>query len=527
MILQQEAALETLGSTRYGARSAVPDTCFWRAFREVADAHPDRTAIVASGRRITYGQLSDMSISAITHFRRKGLLPGDLVGFQLSLDEQYIAALLAVFAMGCIYMPLHQKDSSERTEYILKTARPKLWLGKAETGKAALPECTTVTDLAELFEPVSSGSDVPLGHAGNGLAYIIFTSGTTGRPKGVRISHRSYLHFLYALKGYFRLTPEDRILGYASPSFDVSVMEIGIALLSGSALVIPRARERLDPGALHTLMRNEGVSVAELPQQVALGLPDKRLQDLRIISLGGETISKETVNHCLSIARTVVNGYGPTEATVAVTQQEFDTKIENEPTIGTPMDNVCITLLDDETLQPVPPGQIGEIAIGGPCLMQGYLAETEINSPFLSAGYLKKGYGNHLYRTGDYGRWNAHGELEYLGRVDNQVKVNGHRIELNEIERVVRSCPTVSFAAVTAEKSLHSKVLIAHIAWKVEGQRADYNRHMERNLPRHMIPKTIISYETLPITTTGKVDRSQLSRNFVLSNRQQKEDQVL
>jgi len=339
---------------------------------------------------------------------------------------------------------------------------------------------------------------------------VIYTSGSTGRPKGVALTHRNLNHLTTVQHDVFQLLPTERILQFASPSFDASVWEIFMALTCGGVLVIAR-REALLPGpGLIELLRRQEITFVTLPPSALATLPPADLPALRTIVSAGEACRGDLVRRW-GPGRQFFNGYGPTENTVAATMG-LCRPGEANPPIGRPIPNVEVYLLDVYR-QPVPVGVPGELYLGGPGLARGYLHRPELTAERFVPHPFSSQPGQRLYRTGDRCRWRPDGQLEFLDRIDFQVKVSGFRIEPGEIEAVLQEQPDVSQCVVVAQKdAAGDSRLAAYLVPRGEHRptATQLREFLRARLPDHMVPSAFQVLDALPLNSSGKVDRAAL-----------------
>ncbi len=330
------------------------------------------------------------------------------------------------------------------------------------------------------------------------------------------VQHRAAHHFVTAIAADYEITQADRLLQFASYGFDVSVFELFTALLTGACLVIVRDRAKHTPEQLTTLMREQRVTVAELPPALMPLLDPEPLTDLRLVSVGGEAFPGHLIGGWATPTRRFVNGYGPTECTVAVTLFDCVEALPGNPPIGRPMANHRAFVLDS-ALRPVPEGTPGELCIAGPQLAQGYLGQPELTAERFPANpYTIGREDERLYRTGDQVRWLPDGNLEFLGRTDRQIQVRGFRVEPGEIEACLAQEPTIGLAAVKpVAVQGRPPLLVAYVtpsAGAAVGT-ADPERlklHVSKQLPSYMVPHAVICLPELPLTVNGKVDLGAL-----------------
>jgi acyl-CoA synthetase (AMP-forming)/AMP-acid ligase II/acyl carrier protein len=344
------------------------------------------------------------------------------------------------------------------------------------------------------------------------LAYVIYTSGSTGRPKGTMLRHRGLSNMSEAQVAAYGVEPHDRVSQFSSLSFDASIFDIAMALRSGAALhLIPRDATLSAP-TLASLLREQAVTNVALPPSVLSLLPEEALPALRTIIVAGEACPADLA-HRWAPGRRFFNSYGPTETTVCASGAECVADGRN-PTIGKPIINVKIHLLD-AGLQPAPMGVPGELSIGGEGITRGYLGRPDLTAEKLTPDPFGAEPGGRLYRTGDLARYLPGGDIDFLGRIDHQVKLRGFRIELGEIEAELKQVVGVRDAVVLAQgKSQADSRLIAFVISRGgEAPKANELRdHLRGQLPDYMVPAAFHSLEEIPLTANGKIDRQALFR---------------
>ncbi|MFH8749634.1 non-ribosomal peptide synthetase [Streptomyces rimosus] len=427
---------ETLLTGWSGTAAEVPAVTLAEEFTAHARRTPDAPALAAGDRTVTYAEL-DARANRLAHWlRAQGVGPEKLVGVLLPRSAEMVVAVLAVHKAGGAYIPVDPEYPQERRDYMLADAAPVLTLdeGALRQDLSGFPD----TDPGVPVEP-----DHP--------AYVIYTSGSTGLPKGVVVPHRGAASLAHAQIERFEVTADSRILQFASPSFDAAWWELVMAFSSGATLVVPE-EDRLVGKALQTVLADQRVTHVTLPPSVLGALPagaESALPELRAVALAGEAVPPELVARWAVDGRVVVNAYGPTESTVCVSMS--GTTDGTVAPIGRPVTNTRVYVLD-AALRPVPVGVAGELYAAGAGLARGYAnrpgltAERFVASPFEP--------GVRMYRTGDLARWRADGQLEYLGRADEQVKVRGFRIEPGEIESLLTASDGVRQAVVVAREDV-------------------------------------------------------------------------
>ncbi|MER5638838.1 amino acid adenylation domain-containing protein [Kitasatospora sp. NPDC002227] len=491
----------------------VPDTLTELIRRQVA-ATPEATALVQGEVRFSYRELDTRARALASRLRALGAGPDTVVGVCLERSPELPVALLGVVYAGAAYLPLDPDYPIERLRYMLTdSGAPLLLTGQGTADLGELPGVQRLpVELAEL-----TGESEPLTPPhGENTAYVIYTSGSTGRPKGVAMSHRALVNRLAWAQHRDPLGPDDRVLQKTPASFDPSVWETFWPLTAGAVLVLAEPGVHKDAFRLADLIEREGVTTAHfVPSLLRVFLPavdGSQLRSLRRVVCSGETLPPETRQALLAACPAdLVNLYGPTE--VAVETTVWDCRQEHEgPSVpvGRPMSNLTLHVLD-ELLRPCPVGVPGEIHIGGVGLARGYhdrpglTASRFLASPFGPAG-------SRLYRTGDRGRITEGGVLEYLGRLDDQIKFRGHRVELGEIEAVLAEHPAVSAVAVALEEArAGDQRLVAHLVGeRAEGTEAALRELLASRLPAHMVPAAFVWRQSLPLGTSGKLDRRAL-----------------
>ncbi|MFH9347863.1 non-ribosomal peptide synthase/polyketide synthase [Kitasatospora sp. NPDC017646] len=486
-------------------------------FRARAQQQPEAVAVVSGDVTLTYGEL-DARASRLAHaLIARGAGPERLVALALPRSPELVVAILAVHKAGAAYLPIDPGYPAARIAYLLDDARPTLLVTTAAL-EAALPDADgldrllldTGAEAAGLPDGDDPGVQVVPGNA----AYVIYTSGSTGRPKGVVVSHEGLPAMVAEQVERLGIGVGSRVLQFASPSFDASVWDLFGALLTGAALVLAPVTEPVaaltDPSlALTHALVPPSVPAVLSPDDVAVPT----------LLVGGEACGPELVARWAP-GRRLINSYGPTETTVTATMSEPLSRGPGVPPIGRPIGGFRTYVLD-QRLCLVPPGVTGELYIAGPGLARGYL-----NRPGLTAGRFVPcpfgPAGARMYRTGDLVHRRADGQLEYVGRADDQVKVRGFRIELGEIETALAEHPFVGQVAVTARKDRAEDTrLIAYVvpAPGADVQPDELRAHLRERLPEYMMPAAFVSLDALPLNANGKLDRRALPEPGVTATR--------
>jgi amino acid adenylation domain-containing protein len=483
------------------------DRCIHELFEAQAARAPDAAAIRFAGAALTYAELDERANRLANHLRRRGVGPETRVGICLERGTELVVAILGVLKAGGAWVPLDPAYPAERLAFMLADSGAPLLLTRGPLAEGLPPHAAEVVRLdAERERIEAESARAPAaGVLPDNLAYVIYTSGSTGRPKGVLVPHRGLANVARGHAHDLGVEAGDRVLQFASPSFDASVFELVMALAAGATLVLG-TRETLAPGPdLLRLLHDEAVTVATLPPSALAVLPPGELPALRTLMTAGEACPAELVDRWAP-ERRFFNLYGPTEATIWSATAACAPG-GGRPPIGRPVANTRAYVLDTRGA-PVPVGIPGELYVGGAGVTRGYAgrpgltAERFVPDPFGVPG-------SRLYRTGDRVRWLARGELEFLGRVDAQVKVRGFRIEPGEIEGALRRMEGVADCVVVAREDVPGETrLVAYVVGEVEA--GVLREHLRRELPEYMVPAAFVPLDALPVTPNGKLDRKAL-----------------
>ncbi|HET9254780.1 MAG TPA: amino acid adenylation domain-containing protein, partial [Pseudonocardiaceae bacterium] len=485
---------------------------------------PDAAAVRFDGGSVSFAELDARANQLARMLIACGVGPERIVALMLPRSVEIVVAQLAVAKAGGAFLPVDPAYPSERIAFMLTDSAPALVLTLAAisgsvpegTGTLILDDPAVLADAAR--QPDRAVTDAArlapllLAHP----AYVIYTSGSTGRPKGVVVSHAGLASFAAAERDRYGVCPGDRVLQFSSPSFDASVLELCMSLLSGAALVVPPAGPLLGEQLAGVLARGR-VTHALIPPAALATVPERvvaGLAEFRTVIVGGDACPPELVARWAP-GRRMINSYGPTESTVVTSWSDPLRPGVSAPPIGRPIWNTQVYVLDT-WLRPVPVGVAGELYVAGAGLARGYLrrpgltAERFVAHPFAA---VSGGPGARMYRTGDVVRWNARGELEFLGRADDQVKIRGFRIEPGEIETVLRRHPRVAAAVVVAwGEPAGTKRLVGYLV-AANGQvpeTGELRAHLAATLPDYMVPAAFVTLDQLPLNRSGKLDRRAL-----------------
>jgi amino acid adenylation domain-containing protein len=494
-----------------------------------AAAAPAAVAVVDRGLTLTYGELNARANRLARHLRRLGVGPERVVPLLLGRSAETVVGALAVLKAGGAYLPIDPQYPADRIAFMIEDAGASLVL--------------TRSDLADLLPDSASGSvgrllldlrggtgtvwerlgavriadldDLPAPDVDPaGLAYVIYTSGSTGRPKGVAVRHGGLSNLVHWHLQTYEMTSADRGALIAGPSFDASAWELWSCLAAGARLLVPDEADRLLPERLAGWLRQSRVSVCFLPTPLAealLTLDGMDLPDLRAVLTGGDRLHRPARP---TLPFPLINHYGPTENTVVATCAPVTAGGDHDPTLGRPIANACVYLLDAAG-RPVPIGVPGELCIGGEGLARGYLGQPALTAAKFVPDPLSGEAGARLYRTGDLARLLPSGELVFLGRLDHQVKVRGLRIELGEIESALTRDPRVRQAVVLVQTDRKGRNgdqrLVAYVqVGEEEPAAAELRERLRESLPDFMVPAAFVPLPAFPLTANGKVDRRAL-----------------
>ncbi|WP_428847639.1 amino acid adenylation domain-containing protein [Nocardia tengchongensis] len=524
---ERQRVLNDWNATAFDVAATLPEgaaaTLVSRFAAQVA-ATPDAVALVFADETLTYRQLAKRSNRLARLLIAEGAGPETLVALALRRSTELVVAMYAVLQTGAAYVPLDPDQPADRIGHILDTARPRLLLTAAadEFEPGTRNVVTLAVERAEATARAHSGAPItdaerirPLrpGHA----AYVIFTSGSTGRPKGVAVEHGAIVNRLVWMQHEYALTADDAVLQKTPSTFDVSVWEFFWPLQTGARLVVAKPDGHRDPVYLAQVIAEQRITTAHfvpsmLSAFVATLDNDSELahagRGLRQVFASGEALPAPTARRLRELTGARLhNLYGPTEAAVDVTYHEaVDADTVSMP-IGRPVFNTRVYVLDSR-LNPVPVGVAGDLYLAGVQLARGYVERPDLTADRFVADPF--GSGERLYRTGDLVKWNADGELEYLGRTDFQVKLRGLRIELGEIEAALLAQPGVTQSVVVVRADAHTGDQLVGYAVSADATPEELKAGLARSLPAYMVPSAVVVLAEFPLNASGKLDRKAL-----------------
>ena len=499
------------------------EVCVQRLIEAQVERTPDAKALVFGAESLTYRQLNRTANRLARQLIEQGVGPDVLVGVAALRSVEMVVALLAVLKAGGAYVPIDPEYPQERQTYMIEDSGIELLLVQPEF-EGQLPESVKTLVLQTPLDDGEAGDDrnPQIDLDGENLAYVIYTSGSTGKPKGAGNRHSALTNRLQWMQQAYGLSARDTVLQKTPFSFDVSVWEFFWPLMTGAQLVVAQPGDHRDPAKLMHLIEEHGVTtlhfVPSMLQVFLQSLPHQRCTSLRRIICSGEALPVDAQNQVFARLPQagLYNLYGPTEAAIDVTHWTCrDEGLDSVP-IGEPIANLQTWILD-QALQPVLPGVAGELYLGGAGLARGYhrrpalTAERFVVSPF--------GDGERLYRTGDLARYRADGVIEYLGRLDHQVKIRGQRIELGEIEARLLEQASVRDAAVVVHSNDQGQQLVAYLVLEAGGSDTTLIKdELKQALPGYMVPNQFVLLDHMPLSPNGKLDRKALPAPAVSSD---------
>ncbi len=500
------------------------DSTIHSAFQAIALLAPQAVAIRSEQGAMGYGELDRRSTQWANYLRRRGVVRGTRVGSFLSGTPDSLIALLGILKAGGTYLPLDPADPAGQLDFMLADSAPAITLYQGSNPCRAPGRSRGFVDIDDIRLTIGDESETPPADDASceDPAYILYTSGSTGRPKGILTPHRAVLR-LVQNASYMNLGPGETMLQLAPLTFDASTLEIwGNLLNGGSVAVIPSGQRSLDD--IGDAIERHDVSAMWLTAGLFHLIVDNRidiLRPLRQLLAGGDTLSPPHVRRFLDTFPDcrLINGYGPTENTTFTCCYDIPSEIAADQPIpiGFPIGGTSVHILDTD-LNPVPAGESGELCTGGAGVALGYLNNVELTAAKFVPDPFSEAPGALLYRTGDLARVGTEGAIEFLGRLDRQVKINGKRVELDGIEAALRQCASVTDAAVAIrDATATTKRIVAYVTTgepvtvaDAGAAQAKLRTELRAGLPEHMIPAAFVFLDRLPLTPNGKIDRRAL-----------------
>jgi amino acid adenylation domain-containing protein/non-ribosomal peptide synthase protein (TIGR01720 family) len=494
--------------------------CLHHCIEAQVERTPNAPALIFEGEQLTYRELNQRANKVAHHLQKLGVGPETPVGICAERSLEMVISLLGILKAGGAYVPLDPTYPPERLAFMLDDAAVPVLLTQSHLLRT-LPATTAQlfcldTDWHKIIE--ESNENPASGVSADNLAYIIYTSGSTGQPKGVMIPHRGICNRLMWMQDAYRLTAEDRVLQKTPFSFDVSVWEFFWPLMAGACLVVAPPESHKDSSQLIDLINAEGITTIHfVPPMLRVLLENERApscRSLRRVICSGEALTLDLEQRFFTRMKAELhNLYGPTEASVDVSFWACKPATERETVpIGRPIANTQLYILDSQ-LQAVPIGVPGELYIGGIGLARGYLQRPDLTAQQFIPDPFSQQPGARLYRTGDLARFLPDGNIEFLGRIDNQVKLRGFRIELGEIEAVLSQHPSLREAVVLAcESAEGNKRLVAYVIPEAghAPSGSELRGFLKEKLPAYMVPSVFVTLDEWPLLPNGKIDRRAL-----------------
>ncbi len=493
--------------------AAYPSQCLHELVGAQAVATPDRIAVICESDQLTFAELEARSNQLAHHLISLGVGSEQLVAIAVERSVEMLVGLLGIMKAGGVYVPVDPAYPADRVSFMLENSQAQVVVTQ-ERLLAGLPldDVKVVCldrDWAQIAELATEPP--PVSVAPEQLAYVIYTSGSTGQPKGVQIPHRALMNFLTTMAQRPGLGADDVLVAVTTLSFDIAGLELYLPLLQGGRVVVATAQTAGDPKALAELLADSAATVMQATPTTWRMLLDSGWRPGRPLKAlcGGEPLPVALADRLLDAGVELWNMYGPTETTIWSTCRQVTTRGETL-TIGRPIANTTIYILDRHR-QPVPVGAAGELWIGGHGLARGYRGRDDLTAERFIADPFDTTPGARIYLTGDLARYRPDGEIEFLGRIDNQVKVRGFRIELGEIETVLTRHPSVTEAVVTARGADAEAELAAYVIVTEPAPSAkELREHAAASLTPYMVPSTVTFLDAFPLTPNGKVDRKAL-----------------
>jgi amino acid adenylation domain-containing protein len=512
---EQRELVVNWNDTRTDFRS---DACMHRWFEEQVERTPDATAVIFRGQQLSYRELNEKADRLAHRLQQLGAGPDVIVGICAERSLEMMVGLLGILKAGAAYMPLDPAFPLERRQFMLEDSRAPI-LVTEEHLASQFPGTRAETVLIRSVWDGPPAQPAPSGIESRHLAYVIYTSGSTGKPKGVMIEHRQVSNFFAGMDRVIGTKP-GVWLAVTSISFDISVFELFWTFARGFTVVLQAESEKLTAAGDYSVaaqIRNHHVTHLQCTPSMARFLVSNEesfqaLRGLRKLMLGGEALPPALAAQLrAAVSGEIFNLYGPTETTVWSAAHRI-TSNESPVAIGRPIANTRIYILDPH-LKPVPPGAHGELFIAGEGVTRGYLNRPELTAEKFIPDTVHGGSSDRMYRTGDLARYRFNGDIEFLGRIDNQVKILGFRIEPEEIEALLGEHPGVQAVAVVVREDVPGeKKLIAYVVPREQPFAvAEFRAYAQNRLPAHMVPSAFVVVDALLYTPNRKVDKKALA----------------
>lgn len=495
---------------------AVEQTTANILFERQAALYPDKTAVIACGKSLTFRELNENANKIANHFIELGLSIEQMVGVMLPRTVDVYATRQGIMKAGGAFLPIDPEYPDERISYILEDSRTEFVLMPREIAKERkkLLEnlSAKVLILEELLEQDGNTKNPKVNIRPENLCYCIYTSGSTGKPKGVMIEHRNLVNYVddnpYNVEAQSYVYNATVSLAFAAITFDVSILEECIPLYHGITVCMANEEEIHNPLALSKLILENGVDMLTCTPSFLINIIDmpemkKSLSQIKVFNVGAEAFPEALYDKIMALGTNAItfNGYGPTETTIGCA---FDQVTGDKITIGKPMSNIKMVMID-KYRNLLPAGVPGELLIIGNGVGRGYVGKPE-----MTADKFIQFEGMKAYRSGDLAKWNHHGKIEFMGRMDNQVKLRGLRVELDEIENVMNQYPTVKSSVVLVKEKDSNQFLCGYFVAESQVEKQNLTCFMQKYLTPYMVPSVLMQLPELPLTNNGKVNKRAL-----------------
>ena len=486
------------------------DTTIHKLFEKQVGKTPNAIAVEYDREKITYFELNKKANALAGKLRKFGVKTEDIVGIKVDKSIEMMIGLIAILKAGGAYLPIDPEYPIERSKFMIEDSGTKIILTQQKFVKnLGISEFDVrVVDLNNDELYTGDCSNLLENSEPNNLSYIIYTSGSTGRPKGVMVEHRNVTAYINAFCHEYKISNQDVMLQQASYAFDTSIEELYPILTVGGKLVIPSRSDIKDMTKLMNLINDYKITIISASPLLIYAMNQMELsKSVRLVISGGDILKREYVSNIIK-DRDVYNTYGPTESTVCATYYKCGEDLEYNIPIGKPIANYSVYIMDkDGKIQPI--GLPGELCIAGSGVTRGYLNNDELTKK----KFVKNSFadGQRMYRTGDLARWLPNGNIEYLGRIDNQIKIRGYRIELDEIEQVMLRDPQINDVTIVYNDEIsHNQYICAYIVSDTEVNIKALKRKLYMELPSYMVPQFIIQIDNMPVNVNGKLDKKRL-----------------
>ena len=502
------------------------DKTIAQLFEEQVEKTPDNVAVVFEDKKLTYRELNEKANGLANKLYSIGIKSGDVIGVSLNRSLELLVSICAIFKLGAVYMPMYTEYPKERLTYMLKNSNAKLLI---TSSKNKLHNFNDIEkEIIDSIDDIDYKAKIDLikNFSCGSIAYIIYTSGSTGKPKGVQICNRNLINFVYAFKEYFDdVSKDDIFLSSTNISFDVSIFELFLPILTGARLVLYTENVIKNISLYCDTIVNNKITALYIPPNIlneVYEILKNKPVCINKMLVGVEAIKKSTLNKYLKMLPNlkIINGYGPTETTICCTALDYslDETDNGIVSIGRPLYNNQIFILSkDKTLQPI--GVTGEIYVAGDGVGFGYINDkdkTDLNY-VLNTFNTSSSY---MYKTGDLAKWNEDGTISFVGRNDSQIKISGHRIELEEINHTINSYPKIEKSFSTTYNLGNITGIVSYFTADKDIPIKDLTAFLQSKLADYMVPNFIMQINKFPLTPNGKIDKDKLPKNFLVSSKE-------